>query len=59
MVGVGANRVEREIQRLKAIKREAVKSDDTERVKAIDSQITNRMKMFNDRVRSLSEKNAA
>jgi hypothetical protein len=36
-----------------------VKSDDTERVKAIDSQITNRMKMFNDRVRSLSEKNAA
>jgi len=59
MLVVGANHVEREIQRLKAIKREAVKSDDTERVKAIDSQITNRMKMFNDRVRSLSEKNAA
>ena len=59
MLVVGANHVEREIQKLKAIKREAVKADDTERVKAIESQITNRMKMFNDRVRSLSEKNAA
>jgi len=59
MLVVGANHVEREIQKLKAAKREAVKADNTERVKAIESQITSRMKMFNDRVRSLSEKNAA
>lgn len=59
MLVAGANYAEREIQKLRTMKRDAVEKDDAERVKAIDSQIKARMKMFNDRVRSFSEKKAA
>jgi diguanylate cyclase (GGDEF)-like protein len=50
-----ANRVEREVQKLRKAKREAVEKDQTERVKMLEKMITARMKALNDRIEKLQE----
>jgi GGDEF domain-containing protein len=51
-----ANRAERDVQKLRKQKREAVEKDQTERVKTLEKLITMRMKTLNDRVKELEEK---
>jgi GGDEF domain-containing protein len=48
-----ANRVERDVQKLRKQKREAVEKDQTERVKMLEKLITMRMKALNDRIKAL------
>ena len=50
-----ANHAEREIQRLNRVKHEAVKKGNTERVKQMESAITQRMNQFNGVVERLSK----
>jgi DNA-binding CsgD family transcriptional regulator len=52
-----ADKVHREVSRLGRVKRELIKAGASpERVKSIDAQITLRMKLLNDRVRALEER---
>ncbi len=55
-----ANRVELQIQNLQKRKRELMKRDaDAAQIKAVENQITERMKVFNMVVRNLREKHPA
>jgi hypothetical protein len=58
MLVMPANNVERDLQKLRKAKRDAVAADQPERVKLIEQQITSRMKQFNARVIALEEKSA-
>jgi hypothetical protein len=55
-----ADRIHREVSRLGRVKRELIKGGASpERVKSIDARITQQMKMLNDRVRALEEREPA
>lgn len=55
-----ATKLQAEVSKLNKVKRELLKNDGSkERVKLIDMQITQKMKLLNDRVRMLHEKEVA